>query len=744
MMKLVLALAALAQLALGGEFDQAWLHDSLARVHPRLRDRWLVAHGIEARRDLSPVSPDSSFGIRVVGKYGRGTSVEVTGSGDLLALTLGSEVALLDAAGPGAPALLSEIQLGYVPLQSHLLGPLLVTGGGVIELWDVSIPSRPEFRSRIPFDVIDLCAADTFLYFVGADSFRVYSIADPTRPYQLGACRDSGWATSVTGNSVVFVLRNGIGFIDVADPRNPRRVGLYGGTAVSAEARGTICCASFDDGGSPPTVSFEVLDITNPAAPRRLGRLAGAGGHDISIADTLAYLSGWIQGFGIEFAVVSIADSTFPRLLGTCATPGENWGVWGDPLRGRACVADRHWGMQVVDVTDPVHPALDTALLIADGVRDIAVHNGKAYLSCYAAGMKVLDVTDPARPTEVGCYDSLNVVTRSLAATDSFVYAGWRPSPYLRVFDVTDPAHPTLAGACTAVNEADDMVLRDTLLYIAAMRRFWTVNVSRPREPRLVGSCTIGDLTGCGLALWDTLAYINAIPGLWIVSIADPSAPRVIDTAGGRRLNAWGIAVRETLAFIPSFYDTMWIVSVADPTALRYLAGVPLGADNWGYDAVVVEDTLVYVATLNEVILVNVKNPTSPAIVARCPTPYSARRVVYDPPYVYVACNEAGVLILDTVTTGVAEGSPPLPVLNGIRLEPSLTRGSASLRLPPGLREGLARVVVRDVAGRLQPAVGLRSTGSAVTIDIGGLSPGVYFVELLGNPSRAVFRLVRI
>jgi hypothetical protein len=96
-------------------------------------------------------SPSSdSLGPHLVGKWGRGPSVEVTGRDTLVALTLGSEVALLSFANPAQPRVLSEIQLDFMPAQSGLADSLLIAGGKGMEIWNVADPSHPTRISRFP------------------------------------------------------------------------------------------------------------------------------------------------------------------------------------------------------------------------------------------------------------------------------------------------------------------------------------------------------------------------------------------------------------------------------------------------------------------------------------------------------------------------------------------------------------------------------------------------------------------
>ena len=76
-------------------------------------------------------------------------------------------------------------------------------------------------------------------------------------------------------------------------------------------------------------------------------------------------------------------------------------------------------------------------------------------------------------------------------------------------------------------NQPQDMVLRDTLVYVAENARFQIVNVARPREPVLVGSCVL-PFASHGLDLEDSLAFVGNTTSLQIVNIARPSNPVVI------------------------------------------------------------------------------------------------------------------------------------------------------------------------------------------------------------------------
>ncbi|MFO7639380.1 MAG: hypothetical protein R6X14_08850, partial [bacterium] len=245
--------------------------DSLSQVHPRLRGRWLAERGLEmpginAPLPASPLS--DSGGLRLVGKWGRGPSVAVTGRDSLVFLSLGSQVAIINFADPENPEVLSEPQAMGLVTRAAVRDSFLYigarTGQAGIEVWNIEDPRNPVFRSRTPTLLSDFCVRDTFLYLTQAfsgpnDTFKIYSIANPENLRLLGACRDSGDAVTVTNNAAFLADRWGLYALDVSDPANPRRVGGYPGVPISVEARGNILCASFMDPNQPDWLRFEIL-----------------------------------------------------------------------------------------------------------------------------------------------------------------------------------------------------------------------------------------------------------------------------------------------------------------------------------------------------------------------------------------------------------------------------------------------------------------------------------------------------
>jgi hypothetical protein len=385
--------------------------------------------------------------------------------------------------------------------------------------------------------------------------------------------------------TVVIIQSGGVAFVDVSNPASPHEVGFYPcGNALSATARGSLACASFEETSDPYPVRFITLDMSDPANPRQLARLNDLGGYDIYLDSSLAFVSGrsWPDQ---PFQVISIADSTHPALLDSCLTTERyNWGVWASLSLHRAFVADEYDGLAVVDISSMNNAALDTWVLKTGAAVDLSINGQYCYVAGDMSGLRVLDVSDPTRPFCVAGLDSAFFDARCNTVTvhDSLAFMAWRPNPYFRTVSVADPFRPVIVAACSLFNWAEVMVLRDSFVYCAEDYKLQIVNVARPRQPRVVGTCAMGG-HNWGVTLQDTFAYVGSWNGLTIVNVARPAAPFVVSTTGGTRTTTYGVAVRDTFCYIPSGYETLWVYSVANPVAPYPIAGAPLGNDNWGY-----------------------------------------------------------------------------------------------------------------------------------------------------------------
>ncbi|MFO7676146.1 MAG: T9SS type A sorting domain-containing protein [bacterium] len=718
--------------------------DSLRETEPWFRRSWLAERGLEDYYRAQSFRPDSQ-GLRVVGRWSYGPSVKVslrtTEDDTIVCLARGSGASIIRFRSEGGLRLdlLSDIDC-YGLVSRAIIRDTLVfigmgSGGTGIEVWGVSDLTAPQRLSYVHLPpIMDIAVQDTFLYATGyvRDSLRIFSVADPRNPVQVGACADSGFPMHVSGDYCYLADRGGINIIDVSDPTRPRRVGKAGsgGIALSVTVRDTLCFFGLDNN------TLQVYNVRNPANPSYLGSVSGTLPADLYLpptCDTVLYTP--------TFDVISIRDPRNPRSIGRVDTPGWGYGVTAVPALNYALVADYFKGLTAVNIVVSGVPFIDTSRFGADLAEDIHVDDAVAYIANERAGLQLLDVSDPVGPSLLAHVDTSFSAMRCRAALgrDSFAYIGWY-YPWLRTLDVTDPASPRMVGGCYIQESPRALAIRDSLLYVAMHYRFQVVNVARPREPEVVGEVGLPNMT-LALFVLDTLAYVGNWPSSPIISISDPTQPTII---GNIDMPLRGIAVEDTFAYLARNYDSMYVYSVADPTSPVRLGTLSLSDTPYGqWNAGLVKvDSVVYIGGW-QLKSISVADPSRPYETAARWQPPSGwvQQLTYTAPFLYAACADGGVAILETLQTGLSEESvkTPVPVFS---VWPSITTGPIRMEAKNAAMKPV-RIKVFSVTGELV-FFDENVISSAPRIDLTRLPAGVYLVRAeTADGSRFSSKVVR-
>lgn len=648
--------------------EDAALRDSLSRVHPRFRASWLRERGIRDEYWQGCVSPVDS-GLRCVGRWSYGPSYDVDGrvtpNETLVALARGSGVSLIRFARTDSIELelLADVNAGGLMKRVAVRDSLLYVGSTAgLEIWSITDERNPRQLSWLHTALNDFDVQDSFAYVIGPDdSFKVYNVSNAASPVLRGACRDSGHTVAVTGDLALVGDRWGLYLLDVSDPVSPRHVNSWGSAIDAVAVRGGLACVTTFNPNQPGELRLNTLDVSDPQSIGALGALNGAGGLDVHLQDTLVFCSG--DGDDHSLKIASIADSTRPRLISASTSPGWGRGIWASGANKTAFYASHFEGMQVFNVADLVNPVRDTGGFAADAAKDIDIRNGLAAVACNQAGFALLDVTNPAAPFRLGVYDTAGQrpFMSTSALDDSFAFVGWHVPTFFSI-DITYPTHPEFAGSCLPVaNRAEDMALRDTFVYVIEDGALRVVNVASPREPVLVGSCVVYAYVS-DLELRDTLAYVAGEP-FSIVNLARPSAPFVV-----RQWNsALGVAVSDTIAYLGTPY---WLksISVARPASPYVLDSAYV--NDYLQDVAVVDTLVVGGGDMFHVF--STADPRNLRLVATSSAPAYVQRLFVQPPFIWAACDVAGICAMETVATGLAEACRTPRPTTGVRVWPTV------------------------------------------------------------------------
>jgi len=725
---LVLASSVLAREPGLGEYRA--VQESLCRVHPRMRTSWLRARGLDDSYYTTFHRPEST-GLRCCGRWPWGSSWELAGRDTFLYLGSGSGVRILSIADSVQPRMLGQINarglVSQVVVQDSLL--FVACGSWGAQIYSVSDPANPRELGSMDAVISDLCVKDTFCYAVGGDSLRIYNVASPSLPSLTGAVRDSGDLVVVANGYAFSAGRWVMNIYNVADPANPTWANSRGGPAYAMFVRRNLLFCS-----SVQPDNMTILNISDPLNITQVSQVAGYGGDGLFVDDSYAYLPCDYEHSGLF--VIDVSDSSHPSLRDSIDPEGvTEWEPYVPRPNTYGYLADDYGGLITLDLHDPQFISEVWSGYKAEQSVNIAVDNGRAYIANGWVGTQIVDVTDPVRPASLSVYDTSDSRgTNAVVARDSFAFVGMSGAygrRSLRVLDVSDPSHPTLVAEDSCHGWPEDLVLRDSLLYLAEPYQFQVFNVARPREPVRVGSCGLsGDVRGIDLG--DTIAYVGmGSGGLVCINIANPSTPTVIGTWGGRTS---GVHINDTLAFVAGPYTGCACLSVANPAAPYVIDSLYL--EQWWND-VALEDSLVF-AGGTWIHVVDASDPRNLRVVGTWTPPYLVRRLEYRTPYLYAACYEGGVCILETVQVGVGEElSRARLVERPGAVCPNPAYQCATVRAGSGIENA----VLRDVLGRM--VMTFKPGGATFTMDLAGLQPGLYFIELRYNTGRRVEKLIK-
>ena len=245
-----------------------------------------------------------------------------------------------------------------------------------------------------------------------------------------------------------------------------------------------------------------------------------------------------------------------------------------------------------------------------------------------------------------------------------------------------------------------------------------------------MGSCGLSG-AAWDLDIEDTVAYATSNV-FHIISVAHPDDPRVIGT--------WDFTqaadVVDTIAYLACRYDIgLRTLNVADPTNPRVLDTVAV--DGWFNDIVVI-DSLAY-AGGDRVRVYDISDPHNIHEVGGWTPPHEIRRLAYAPPYIYAACYNAGICVLETLQVGIREKGGLSKTGSEFAVVPNPARGRVVVRLGREIRSW----AVRDVAGRLVSSGMVRPAQKTLELDLTDRPAGVYVLELQTSTGEVRGKVVR-
>ncbi len=268
--------------------------------------------------------------------------------------------------------------------------------GGGLYIIDISTPKYPSIVGFVglagPLDLIfsghEVYVSGNYAYVVGTIyipgsyhlCLKVIDISDPTNPFEVGSY-DSLPVDSTIGSG---------GYGITSGWTYAPNIYVSGNYAYMTS---TVSSLIGTNG------NFEVIDISDPTAPYKVGDLPNIGTigptKEVYISGDYVYVAscaGTIYSEPIDpgLQVIDISDPANPSVIGSVDTPDYAYGVY---ISGSyAYVAAGDSGLQVVDISDPINPSIVAYIDTPGSAKDVHVSGSYVYVDDDISGLQVITI----------------------------------------------------------------------------------------------------------------------------------------------------------------------------------------------------------------------------------------------------------------------------------------------------------------------------------------------------------------
>ncbi|MFH1255851.1 MAG: VWA domain-containing protein [Candidatus Diapherotrites archaeon] len=276
----------------------------------------------------------------------------------------------------------------------------------------------------------------------------------------------------------------------------------------------------------------------------------------------------------------------------------------------------------------------------------VFVDNNYAYLADGSGGLRIIDVNEPLQPALAGTYNTSGTAYGVFVQGNYAYVADGRAG--LRIVDISSKSAPTLVGTYNSSGTAMDVFVSGNLAYLADYDRgLIIVNVTNKSSPASVGSYNTGGYS-YGVFVDNNYAYVaDGSAGLRIFDVntqASPQARGTYNSSGSAR----GVRVIGDTAYLADYDGGLRIIDVTNKSSLSSIGSYNTSGRTYG---VFVENQYAYIADGSAgARKIDISNPSNPQLVKTVDTENSHNGVFIDRNYAFMAAGSSGLEIIDANT----------------------------------------------------------------------------------------------
>ncbi len=563
-------------------------------VAPRGR-RLFVADGDEGLVVFDSANP-VRLGSLATGAPGRGLAT----TADRVWAADGDGLAEIDPANPAAPRLVERFETAGTANDVALAGEwaLVADGADGLAIIDVSSgPTRGDTSHVVLGGDARAVALQDGLTVVaiGAAGVAVVDVADPSAPGAPIPIATSGAASDVAtlpGQAIVALDSGALAFLDLTDlgagalelpiAGVPRALAVDAGLLfVAADGPGlmlidpssgttlaTLPLADPRAGAASDTRalvglgdgSVRVVDVSEPASPREIGRIEPAG----AAPDALAFLDperplaagpSGLEIFAFDAVARPIAQAPVPEGVSAEEVAADGVIAWSTALEE---------GLLVFDVSPGVVPKAANLVPSGAAARGVSAADGLGTIAFSETGVLTLE---GAGFGDVGDVELEAEFHTDVAVEGARAYLSHFEGA-LDVVDVALPLEPRLLRSIPIAGTGRAIAVRDGRAYVAGSAVLQVIDLA---SDTALWECTAtACLNALTLSLVGDVAYLGTTLGVAVLDVADPASPSVMATLPGGTLSMLAADPRFLVAYRAG--ELLRLYDVSDPSAPELLA----------------------------------------------------------------------------------------------------------------------------------------------------------------------------
>ena len=390
-----------------------------------------AAHGLEVFDVSTPGQPVWLSTAQKSDSY----TLAVDVAGAYAYVTTGEGLKILSIADPFKPMLVGTNLLGARGNGILMAGQYCyLTAGTRLEVLDISNPTQPSSVGSYDTggSTSDLALADHYAFVAaGAEGLQILNLSDPVNLILVAiGTRETGGPAEglqVVGNYAYLADGNsGLQIIDLASTDGLRSV-----ARVRTESYARTIHIAGIDAFIGTDAGLEIMDVSNPVTPTRVGSLDCGPVMDIHVVGNLAFLTAG------DLKVIDVRTPAQPRQIANVDGPpnGEYSSARAVQVVGQFAYLtygsgwDGTGGLAVIDVLDPSAPRLVGSCATVGPAQDLHVVGSRAYVNTTSTpgrpegrpAIRYKSLMSPTRPTPHR-WDNVrsakrHIGSRSLAAT---------------------------------------------------------------------------------------------------------------------------------------------------------------------------------------------------------------------------------------------------------------------------------------------------------------------------------------